>query len=178
MDRPVEPDPRTGAFSATINSDFFLWGGSGASANLSHIHVFDSACGGWTAKQTAGISPPGYQYGASISDGNVMYTYGGLGKHTSGNLQAFDVTTLVWQLLSKEGPMKKHGCAIAAIKSMLVLFGGCTKSPGAIQPGSQCVKLGDRYYTNELHVYNLKTSEYISSEYILGIDLGMGFGEW
>ena len=165
MDCPVEPDPRTGAFSTTINSDFFLWGGSGASANLSHFHVFDSSSGAWTAKQTTGTPPPGYKYGDSTSVDNVMYTYGGLGKHTSGKLQAFDVTTLVWQLLSEEGPMKKKGCAIADIKSMLVLFGGQTSSPGAVQPGSQCVKLGDYYYTNELHVYNLKTSEYISLQY-------------
>ena len=152
MDRPVEPEPRSGTFSAIINSNFLLWGGSGASVNLSHVHVFDSSNGAWTAKQTTGTPPPGYKCGASTSVDNVMYTYGGLEKHSTGNLQAFDVTTLVWQFLSQEGPMKKYGCAIAAIKEMLVLFGGCTKSPGAIQPGSQCVKFGDYYYTNELHV--------------------------
>ena len=160
MDHPVEPEPRSGAFSATVNSDFCLWGGSGASINLSHVHVFDSSNGAWTAKQSTGEPPPGCRGGASTSVGDIMYTYGGLAKTNTGNLQAFDVTTLVWQLLSQEGPIKKNVCAMAAVAGMLVLFGGRTKSPPrTIQPGSQCVEIAGDYFLNELHVYNLKTSE-------------------
>ena len=64
---------------------------------------------------------------------------------------------------------------MAAMKELLILFGGSTSSPGDIQPESQCVKIGSEYYLNELHVYNLKTSECISSEYILQVDLGIGW---
>ena len=161
MDRPVEPQPRYAAFSAAIESNFFLWGGDGASDDLSHMHVFDSSSGAWTAKQTTGTPPPGYRRGASTSVGDIMYTYGGLEHHGSdtGCLCELNIKTLVWQLLSQEGPKKKKRCAMAAIKEMLILFGGCTSSPGDIQPGSQCVEFGDDYYLNEVHVYNLKTSE-------------------
>ena len=168
MDRPVEPKLRSKAFSAAINSKFFLWGGDGAS-DVSHVHVFDSSCGAWTAKQTTGTPPPGYKGGASTSVGDIMYTYGGWDHHDkdTGCLCELNIKTLIWQLLSREGPMKKCGCAMAARKNMLMLFGGNTSSPRSVQPGSQCVK--DRYgdfYLNEVHVYNLKTSECISSEYI------------
>ena len=175
MDRPVEPEPRRGAFSAAINSNFFLWGGEGASDDLSNVHVFDSSSGAWTANQTTGTPPPRHQWGASTSVGDIMYTYGGRDNdyNESGSLNELNIKTLVWKLLSQEGPMKKRFCAMAAIKEMLILFGGRTRSPGNIQPGSQCVKYADDYCLNELHVYNLKTSECTSSEYILGVDLGI-----
>ena len=130
MDHPVGPMPRSGAFSAAINSNFFLWGGDGPSDDLSHVHVFDSASGAWTAKQTTGTPPPGYKYGASTSVGDIMYTYGGWDHRNkdTGCLCELNSKTLVWQLLSQEGPMKKRGCAMAAIKDMIVLFGGCIKS--------------------------------------------------
>ena len=162
MDRPVEPEPRHAAFSAAIESNFFLWGGDGASDDLSHVHVFDSSSGAWTAKQTTGTPPPGYYDGDSTSVGDIMYTYGGwdYDYKDTGCLCELNIKTLVWQLLSQEGPMKKRRCAMAAIKEMLILFGGLTSSPGEVQPGSQCVKDGyDDYYLNEVHVYNLKTSE-------------------
>ena len=161
MDRPVEPEPRRVAFSAAIHSNFFLRGGTGASDGLSQVHVFDSSSGAWTAKQTTGTPPPGYYYGASASVGDIMYTYGGWDHdyNYTGCLCELNIKTLIWQLLSQEGPMKKRLCAMAAIKEMLILFGGSTRSPGDIQPKSQCVKMGDYYYLNELHVYNLKTSE-------------------
>ena len=161
MDRPVEPKPRHAAFSAAIESNFFLWGGERASDDLSHVHVFDSSSGAWTAKQTTGTPPPGYKYGAPTSVGDIMYTYGGWDHHVNdtGCLYELNIKTLVWQLLSQEGPMKKSECAMVAIKEMLILFGGLTSSPGDIQPESQCVKFGDDYYLNEVHVYNLKTSE-------------------
>ena len=81
MDRPAEPKSRYGAFSAAIISDFFPNGSDGASDNLSHIHVFDSSSGAWTAKQTTGTPPLGYYYGASTSVGDIMYTYGGWDHH-------------------------------------------------------------------------------------------------
>ena len=161
MDRPVEPEPRHAAFSAAIESNFFLWGGDAASDDLSHVHVFDSSSGAWTAKQTTGTPPPGYKYGASTSVGDIMYTYGGLDHHVNdtGCLCELNIKTLVWHLLSQEGPMKKNECAMASIKEMLILFGGITSSPGDIQPGSQCVEDGYGDFLNEVHVYNLKTSE-------------------
>ena len=165
MDRPVEPKSRYGAISAAINSNFYLWGGIGASV-LSEVNMFDSSSGAWTAKHTTGTPPPGYMYGAFTSDGDIMYTYGGV-EQNGGNtscLYELSMNTLVWQLLSQEGPTKKRGSAMAAINGMLVLIGGHTKSPGEIQPGSQCVEIDDDYYLNELHVYNLKTRECISSE--------------
>ena len=79
----------------------------------------------------------------------------------TGRLYELNIKTLVWQLLSQEGPMKKIRCAMAAIKERLILFGGITDSPGDIQPGSQCVEDDGYggYFLNEVHVYNLKTSE-------------------
>ena len=173
MDSPVEPISRYGVFSAAINSIFFLWGGSGASYDLSHVHMFDSPSGAWTAKQTTGTPPPGYYQGTSTSVGDIMYTFGGwdYNNKDTGCLYELNIKTLVWQLFSQKGPMKKKRCAMAAINDILVLFGGRTKSPGNTQSGSQCVKIDDYYYTNELHVYNLKTSECFSSEYILQVDL-------
>ena len=165
MDRPVEPKYRRGSFSAAINSNFLLWAGAGASDDLSDIHVFDYFSGAWTAKQTTGMPPPGYKYGASTSVGDIMYTYGGLDHHEkdTGCLHELNIKALAWQLLSQEGPMKKKRCAMAAINGMLVLFGGSTRFPGGTQPGSQCVEnCYGGYYLNELHVYNLKTSECIS----------------
>ena len=161
MDRPVEPKPRYAAFSAAIDSNFFLWGGGRASHDLSHVHVFDSSSGAWTAKQTTGTPPPGHMYGASTSVGDIMYTYGGLDHHVkdTGCLYELNIKTVIWHLLCQEGPMKKNECAMASMKDMLILFGGRTSSPGDIQPGSQCVEFDDYYYLNELHVYNLKTSE-------------------
>ena len=159
MDCPVEPNPTFAAISAAINSSFFLGGGI---EDRSHVHVFDSSSGAWTAKQTTGTPPPRDTYGASTSVGDIMYTYGGLDHHNkdTGCLYELNIKTLVWQLLSQEGPMKKNECVMAAIKERLILFGGLTSSPGDIQPESQCVKDGyGDYYLNELHVYNLKTSE-------------------
>ena len=177
MDRPLEPEPRLAAFSAAIESNFFLWGGDGASGDLLHIHVFDSSSGAWTAKQTTGTPPPGYQYGASTSAGDIMYTYGGWDHHDkdTGSLYELNIKTLIWQLLSQERPMKKKRCAMAAMKERLILFGGSTSSPGDIQPGSHVEDDIGRYCLNEVHVYNLKTSKCISSEYILGVDLGIGW---
>jgi len=78
MDGPVEPSSRYGAFSATINSRFYLWGGDGAvSDDLSILHVLDSSTGSWTAKPTTGTPLSGYQNGTCASVGDIMYTYGG-----------------------------------------------------------------------------------------------------
>jgi len=44
---------------------------------------------------------------------------------------------------------------MAAILDLLVLYGGFTWSPGDIQPGSQCVKIGDYLHTDELHALSL-----------------------
>ena len=169
MDCPVEPKPRNSTLSAAINSKFFLWGGGGASDDLSHVHVFDYSRGAWTPKQTTGTPPPGYWFGASTSDGDIMYTYGGLDHHKrdTGCLYELNIKTLKWKLLSHEGPLNKRDCAMAALKEMLALFGGRTSSLGDIQPGSQYVEMGYHYYLNELHLYNLKTSECTSSVYIL-----------
>jgi len=76
MDRLLEPAPRRGAFSAAINSNFFLWGGAGHSDDLSCIDTFNSSSGAWTAKQTTGAHPPGYKYGTSTVVGDTVYTYG------------------------------------------------------------------------------------------------------
>jgi len=164
MDRPVEPAPRQNAFTAAINSCFFLWGGYGASRDIPNINIFDYSSGAWTAKQTTGTPPPGYWNGASTSIGDIMYTYGGERSDTrdSGNLQSLDTQSLAWKLLSQEGPVKISGCSIAGVKDMIVLFGGRTKD---IQPGWQGVKIKDYYYSNELHLYNLKTSEFVSLQY-------------
>jgi len=165
MDLSVQPTPRLEAFSATINSNFFLWGGRGASDDLSHLNEFNSSNSAWKTKQTTGTPPTGYEFGACTSVGHIIYTYGGWksANQDTGNLQSLNTKTQEWKLLSQEGPMKKNGCAMAAILGMLVLYGGRTRSPGDIQPGSQCVQCRDDYYTNELHVYSLKKSEYISS---------------
>ena len=163
MDHPVQPTPRRGAFSVAINRSFFLWGGSGASVNLSHIQVFNSSSCAWTAKQTTGTPPFGCYDGASTNVGDIVYTYGGLSKcnQETRDLHGLDTTSLAWQLLSQEGPMKKAGCAMAAIRNMLVFFGGRTCSPGCIQPGSRCIEIDKGFYTNEFHAYNLKTSKYM-----------------
>jgi len=71
--------------------------------------------------------------------------------------------------------MDKRGCAMAAILDMLVLYGGRTCSLGDIQLGSRCDQTGDDYFTNELHIYSMKTSEYISYECMVGVDLGLGW---
>ena len=93
-----------------------------------------------------------------------MYTYGGWDSfnNDTGCLYELSQKSLIWQLLFKEGPTKKIGCEMEAIMDVLVCFGGSTKSQiGSIQFGSQCVEINDEYHTNELHVYNLKRSEYV-----------------
>ena len=161
MDGPAEPAATSGAFSATIKSDFFLWGSSGSSDDLSHLYKFASTSRAWEAKQTTGTPPPGFTLGCSASLDDTMYTYGGWGRddQETGCLLALNTETLAWQLLSEEGPMKKVECAMAAVREMLVLFGGGTHSPADIRPGSQFSRIRNFYYTNELQIYDLKKRE-------------------
>ena len=144
-----EPSPRWNHYSAAVETKLYVWGGDtkdfskDESKLTSTLHVFDLFTESWKTKSTTGASPPGVTWGASATAGHHLYQYGGYGSSSQSSLHHLDTTTSHWTKLP-EGPAKrKIGCCMVRCKDMLVLFGG----------------LSDGGLTDELHVFNLKTSK-------------------
>ena len=164
----VEPSPRWGHFSAPVEGQVYLYGGSTKdftkekSKLSSTVHVFDSYVESWKEARTKGPSPEGLCVGACASSGHYIYVYGGGdGKDYSGSLHQLDTATLSWSQLATagHGPMRKERCGLVTYGDQLVLFGGYGLPSGPTQPGAEFVK--DTSYTdgsgwsNELHSFNL-----------------------
>ena len=144
-----EPTPRRGCVAATINSRVYVWGGSTASRDTSHLanlFILDSRTEKWLSRPITGQHPPGYKYCAAAQDTNLLYVYGGSDEHNkyTGSLYCLDLDLLSWTELSPHvqgGPKKKGSCGMVIQENKIILFGGNNAA-------------GD---TDELHMFNLST---------------------
>ncbi len=158
-----EPVAKTGSFSASVNSTFYLWGGytDGNTQHLAKIYSLDHSSPTWRSHNIREELPSGYYAGACTSIGPFLYSYGGWSQNgmETGGLFEFSTQTLSWKELApaeaEGGPMKKIQAGMISYNKKLYLFGGYSNSSHLVQSGSQFV-LG---FTNEFHSYDLRTGD-------------------
>ena len=168
-----EPTARFLHASFSLNNRVYVWGGltvdfeTGSEADKiklgSCIEQFNSDLEVWRQLNTAGTPHPGLLYAACVSDGENVFTYGGIsGERLEGVLSRLNLETLTWSQLSPEtagGPMRKAGCGLIIVQDKLVLIGGCGIPTGPIQPQAtfvrDCRYADVRGWSNEIHEFNM-----------------------
>ena len=157
-----EPPARSRHFAAPLGENLYIWGGeSETEDNLSlraEFARYDPLSEQWSKFPIDGnsLTPPGLTNGACTSSDKSFYTYGGFStvsfqSSLTGSLFEFNAQSASWTQLSvgysqsSFSPTMKYGCKMVHYEGKLVLFGGCS----TYQTG----------YTNELHLFNLNTSE-------------------
>ena len=103
-----------------------------------------------------------------MSPNGDLYVYGGHDvSQFCGGL--YKLSSLKWSQISAEsdplGPMKKSNCGMVCISSdKIAVIGGFGLSHGPLQPGASFTKdkrsADGRGWTNEIHVFDTKESEY------------------
>lgn len=154
----MEPVPRYRHAAAGAGQKLYVWGGSGHTAKVetTTIESFDVPSETWQQPQRLhGSLPDGLRGMTVTSDGESAYSFGGsTEKDSSKNLEYYNtlyqinLSTLQSKELvpgaSSNAPQKKSNSTIVYFDQKLVVHGG--RSSG-----------GD--LTNELHVFDLKSSE-------------------
>ena len=148
----TEPSARAYHFSFATDRELWVYGGDtvGWGEPATKIYTFNTSSEAWV-EATTGESdspPPQLRNGACTSSGYDLYIYGGYdGSHYHGSLYQLDCRNLKWTKFSGGGPRAKWGCGMIPCEGWFWLFGG----RGAAGP------------TNELHVFDLKKGEGITS---------------
>ena len=168
-----EPAARFCHASFSLNNRAYVWGGrtvdfeTGSEADQnklgSCIEQFNPDLEVWRQLNTAGTPHPGLSYAACVSDGENVFTYGGIsGERLEGFLSRLNLETLTWSQLSPEtagGPMRKAGCELIIVQDKLVLIGGNGYPTGPIQPQATFVRstrfTDGRGSSNEIHEFNM-----------------------
>ena len=152
----MEPVPRYRHAAAGVGQKLYVWGGSGHTAKVetTKIESFDVTSETWQQpQQLHGSLPDGLRGMTVTTDGENAYSFGG-STDTSKNLVYYNalyqinLSTLQCKELvpeaSSQAPQKKSNSTIVCFNEKLVVHGGRTSG-------------GD--LTNELHVFDLKSSE-------------------
>ncbi len=169
----LEPSARCGSLCSLVGGKTYLWGGLGEEVSLKEfaaaVYTFDPYLETWATLKPGGSPPSGSNGCGCASTGRYLYAYGGCGAKPSYgydcSLHSLDTKKMTWTKLAspETGPMKKQGCGMVAYNNKLLLFGGSGVPYGPTQPGSKFI-LDDWYangqgWTNEMHTFDLKTSE-------------------
>ena len=148
------PSPRHFHFSGGRNRSTFYWGGANLKneyvpvADLVYLYELDIVAEKWKKHLLKGQHPPGVYWGACAVVSDSLYLYGGVDKESelTGSLFELNLSTKSWRELSRPGtggPKKKCSCRMVAYNSSLIIYGGLSVDG----------------YTNELHMFDLKTGK-------------------
>ena len=176
----AEPSPRSYHFSAAIDRQLCIYGGSlgGGESELSTtLHVFSSDAERWKVTETTGMNPPQeLREGASTSSNLHLFLFGGTDNSDDySSLYRLDAMNLQWSELSRtvdeEAPMAKSGGRIIKRHNHLIVFGGGghQRKGHRFQAEAQYEDVGSgQVLTNELHNFNLKEGECVGlpSQYL------------
>ena len=137
--------------------------------------LFSIQTGLWNHQNTSGHPPLGVSGYSSTTIRKNIYYFGGYCCHGDGcchnSLSSINVEDMTWTELfpttDNDGPAKKYNSGIISFKTdnkedcLLVVGGYYHKSPHNTQPGAHYT--GNR--TNESHIFNDTTGEYIIVSY-------------
>ena len=136
-----------------VDGNVFLWGGwKDGLISGSLVEIFKMETGRWEQRKTTGTLPRGAEFGAYTTIGNNAYYFGGYdGSSRYNSLHSLDLFTMQWVTLQprnqSQGPSRKSRCEMVAHgDNELIVYGG---------------HIGDGYYTDEIHVYNLREGQFI-----------------
>ncbi len=122
--------------------------------DLDYLHEFNSTTATWTRHQLLSHHPPGLYDGGCARIDDCLYFYGCWNERgrKTGLLYQLNLTNWTWQEMSPPGtsgsPDVKDGCGIIDYKSSLLVHGGWDEH-GRL--------------TNDLHMFDLATGEFILS---------------
>ena len=145
-----QPLPRSSYAAVGVGRKLYVWGGYNSSHTIqtAALEIFDETA--WQhPQQLRGRLPDGLSCMAATADGEIAYTFGGTTDTYCNTLYQINVSTLecieLVPVNPSHAPKKTSGSGIVHFKDKLVVYGGYT---GQVQ-------------TSELHVFDLKTSEYM-----------------
>ena len=144
-----QPTGRSRHAAVGVQDKLFIWGGYG-NVKTSTLETFNVSALKWEQpRQLNGSLPDRLIDAAVTSDSEYAYTHGGL--FGSNFTHEINTRTLQCRELlpnsSSHAPQKTHGCCMVYFRKKLVVYGGIAKQT--------C--------TNDLHVFDLDTSEYVYS---------------
>ena len=166
MDIPVQMSAFWG-FSVEDSGLRYSWRGTSPEEKANTIEIYNSHSERWTSKCTSGPPPSGlYSGGCVCLEKNLYCFVGYVGSCWRNDLYKLNCETFQWSKLHpqnadlSEVPMHKTGCSLFAVdEDALGCFGGY--GIGQAQPGSTFIKNGkgdsESGWTNEFHLYNLRT---------------------
>ena len=177
-----EPTGRIGHSTAVVGQRLFLWAGNDPKIphghdsaykreSLSHVDVFHLQKGIWEQQTTSGTPPLGVRGYACVAVESDLYYFSGYCGHGycyHNSVHKLSTSSLQWRMLfpttkKGKGPMKKVQCGILALKDdeedFLFVVGGNCPTPSLHQSGAQYEEKGGLTYTNEQHMFFLKTRE-------------------
>ena len=175
-----EPVARYGATGCTVGDKFYLIGGyldGYKSKNhepvpcVCELDTFDEKTLAWSCRSTREVSPPGVLYATSVVYKGKLYYFGGYDCKARYNaLFCLDLRTFEWEEITAENPedapMPKCSCGMVVDEEgNLWIFGGYGKpvEREGVRSKFQRNDCYERGWTNELHCFNLGTSECIIS---------------
>ena len=145
-----EPTGTYGYAAVGVQDKLYIWAGY-RNVKTSTLETFNVSALKWEQpRQLNGSIPDGLWNAAVTSDGECAYTHGGLLSDSTrlNSLHEINTRTLQCRKLlpnsSSHAPQKTHGCCMVYFRKKLVVYGGIAKQT--------C--------TNDLHVFDLDTSEY------------------
>ena len=150
-----EPLRRSGHAAVTVDNKLHMWGGWAGSEEKSRevaqkLEVFDISTELWKQKPTRGTPPPGLNNTAYAVVGSCLFLFGGWdGESRHNSFFKLDLHTYQWKKVQvsnpSRGPQRKVGSGMVSYgDNQLVVFAGNT----------------GRWYTDELHVFDLNKGEY------------------
>lgn len=133
---PAQPSGRYGHSAAMVGSRMFVFGGRIAGGDLpKDVHYLDTTTWEWHRVQLSTAAPPGRLCHASTLVGTKVVVFGGWdGRRSMDDLWVFDTDTMGWIKPRTSGPQPspRQGASIDILPDgRLVVFGGCTVTPGA-----------------------------------------------
>lgn len=155
------PGPQSRVYHTAfgVGQKLYVWGGnSKPKIQPTIIESFDVLSQAWEKqKQLKGCLPDGFYDMAIATDGEYVYSFGGRtasGAYSNAVYQ-FNLSTLDCRELipanPSHAPKKAYGSGLVKLNEKLVVFGG----------------YNDSRQTDDLHVFDLKTSEFPFCELIL-----------
>lgn len=163
------PSPRWGHFSASVDGDFYVWGGhpctqGSKEVDTGSLHIFHQITESWDSKKL--LPPTGklpsllYNGACAATPDHSLYLYGGENATESGviclDAKSMEVSTVSSSAGDDSTPKRKSGCRMVVHGAKLVLFGGYRVPEGSsTQQGEECIK----EWTNELHTFDIQNRE-------------------
>lgn len=142
-------------------------------AFLSSVDIFNLETGDWENRLTSGPPPLGaIGYACAAVSATELHFFGGFCGHRycyHNSVHKLSTSSLQWVMLSPttsadEAPIKKSTPGMVAFsdgeEDVLFVVGGWSVISSSTQPGSECEKAVDPFFScNEQHMFTLSTSE-------------------